>query len=102
LISNNNVPVIPGRNNPKERVIYDKAIYKLRNRIEICFGKIKENRRLSVRYRVAAEEEGKEAKGGVDSSFDDELLTSAINSNLMLRREYAKFQEAPAAENPYF
>ena len=49
LISNNNVPVIPGRKNRKERVIYDKTIYKLRNRIEIFFGKIKKNRRLALR-----------------------------------------------------
>ena len=45
LISNNNVPVIPGRNNPKETVIYDKKIYKLRKRIEISFGRIRENRK---------------------------------------------------------
>lgn len=48
------------------------------------------------------EAEDEEAKGVVDSSFDDELLTSAINSDLELRREYAKFQEGPTAENPYF
>ncbi len=48
------------------------------------------------------EAEGAEANGAIDSSFDDELLTSAINSDLELRREYAKFQEDPTAENPYF
>lgn len=50
LVSNNNVPVIPGRKNRKELVIYDKRIYKFRKRIEIFFGKIKENRSLAVRY----------------------------------------------------
>ena len=47
---NNNIPVIPGRKNCKIQIIYDKNIYKLRKRIEIFFGKIKENRRLAVRY----------------------------------------------------
>ena len=50
LEGNNNVPVIPGRKNRKIPIIYDKQIYKLRRRIEIFFGKIKENRRLAVRY----------------------------------------------------
>ena len=50
LESNNNIPVIPGRKNRKIQIVYDKNIYKLRKRIEILFGKIKENRRLAVRY----------------------------------------------------
>ncbi len=50
LESNNNIPVIPGRKNRKVQIIYDKSVYKLRKRIEIFFGKIKENRRLAVRY----------------------------------------------------
>ena len=50
LRSNNNVPVIPGRKNRKVKIIYDKTIYKLRRHIEILFGKLKENRRLAVRY----------------------------------------------------
>lgn len=50
LRSNNNIPVIPGRKNRKEPVIYDKKIYALRRRIENLFGRIKENRRLAVRY----------------------------------------------------
>lgn len=70
LISNNNVPVIPGRKNRKERVIYDKTIYKLRNRIEIFFGKIKENRRLSVRYEK------------LDVTFLSFIALAAINLNL--------------------
>lgn len=50
LEANNNIPVIPGRKNRKKTIIYDKTIYKLRRKIEIFFGKIKENRRVTVRY----------------------------------------------------
>ena len=50
LEANNNIPVIPGRKNRKVEIIYDKAIYRLRRNIEIFFGKLKENRRLTVRY----------------------------------------------------
>ena len=50
LISQNNIPVIPGKKNRKVRIDYDKDIYKKRSKIEILFGKIKENRRLAVRY----------------------------------------------------
>lgn len=50
LRANTNVPVIPGRKNRKEEIVYDKVIYAWRRRIEIFFGKIKENRRLAVRY----------------------------------------------------
>lgn len=41
LRSQNNVPVIPGRKNRKVKIIYDKAIYKLRGGIERYFGKLK-------------------------------------------------------------
>ena len=50
LRSNNNIPVIPGRKNRKEPIIYDRSIYKIRRIIEMLFGKIKENRRLSMRF----------------------------------------------------
>jgi transposase len=50
LRSQNNVPVIPGRKHRKTPVIYDKIMYKLRKNIEIFFGKIKENKRLSMRF----------------------------------------------------
>jgi transposase len=50
LRSQNNIPVIPGRKNRKVKIVYDKAIYKLRRRIEQFFGKLKENKRLAVRY----------------------------------------------------
>jgi transposase len=50
LGANNNVPVIPGRKNRKVAIVYDKTIYRWRRRIEMFFGKLKENRRLAVRY----------------------------------------------------
>jgi len=50
LRANNNIPVIPGRKNRKVKIQYDKELYKLRRHIEIFFGKLKENRRLAVRY----------------------------------------------------
>jgi transposase len=50
LVSQNNIPVIPGRISRKVEIEYDKELYKQRSKIEILFGKIKENRRLAVRY----------------------------------------------------
>jgi transposase len=50
LEAHNNIPVIPGHKNRKIVVHYDKTVYKLRKRIELFFGKLKENRRLTVRY----------------------------------------------------
>lgn len=50
LRANNNLPVIPGRKNRKVPIDYDKKLYALRRRIEIFFGKLKENKRLAVRY----------------------------------------------------
>ena len=50
LEGNNNEPVIPGRKNRKEEIAYDKEKYKKRGLIERIFGKLKENRRLAVRY----------------------------------------------------
>ena len=50
LCANNNVPVIPGRKNRKVEIVYDKVIYRWRRRIEMFFGKLKENRRLAIRY----------------------------------------------------
>ena len=70
LVSNNNIPVIPGRKNRKEPVVYDKKIYKLRKRIEMFFGKLKENRRLAVRYEK------------LDVTFLGFIAIAAININL--------------------
>ena len=53
LRSNNSIPVIPGRKNRKQLVIYDKSMYKIRKNIEILFGKIKKNRRLAMRFDKA-------------------------------------------------
>jgi transposase len=50
LEANNNIPVIPGRKNRKQAIEYDKERYKKRSYIERVFGKLKENRRLSLRY----------------------------------------------------
>ena len=50
LRSNNNIPVIPGRKNRKIPIKYDKKIYALRKRIEMFFGKLKENKRLGMRF----------------------------------------------------
>ncbi len=50
LRSQNNVLVISGRKNRKVKIEYDKKIYSLRKRIEIFFGKLKENKRIAMRY----------------------------------------------------
>jgi len=50
LRANNNIPVIPGRKNRKIPIEYDKKIYKLRKRIEELFRKLKENKRLGMRF----------------------------------------------------
>ena len=42
--------VIPPRSNRKQQRDYDKALYKLRNRIERCFSKLKQFRRFATRY----------------------------------------------------
>jgi transposase len=50
IMANNNIPVIPGRDNRKTPIVYDKTIYKLREKIERLFGKIKENKRMAMRF----------------------------------------------------
>ena len=50
LSLNNNIPVIPGRSNRIEKIIYDKEKFRLRGRIENFFAMLKENRRLALRY----------------------------------------------------
>lgn len=44
------VPVIPGRNNRRRAVVYDKARYKERHRVENAFCRIKDYRRVATRY----------------------------------------------------
>lgn len=50
LISQNNIPVIPGRKNRIVPIIYDKDKFKLRTKIENFFAMLKENRRLAMRF----------------------------------------------------
>lgn len=50
LESQANIPVIPRRRNRKIEIEYDKEKYKHRDLIERIFGKLKENRRLALRY----------------------------------------------------
>ena len=50
LEGNNNTPVIPGRKNRKKEIVYERQRNGKRGVIERIFGKIRENRRLAVRY----------------------------------------------------
>jgi transposase len=43
-------PVIPSLSSRKNQPDYDKTIYKLRNRIERCFNKLKHFRRFATRF----------------------------------------------------
>lgn len=50
-LENNEVtPVIPPRKNRKEEIYYDKETYKLRNKVERIFNKMKHFRRIATRY----------------------------------------------------
>ena len=54
LKKKNVIPVIPGRKNRLRSIDYDKHIYKERNIIERCFGRLKEFRRVATRYDKTA------------------------------------------------
>jgi len=43
-------PVIPCKSNSKEQIAHDKESYKLRNKVERFFNKIKQFRRIATRY----------------------------------------------------
>lgn len=43
-------PCIPGRKSSDKAIKYDKRRYKRRNRIEIMFGRLKDWRRVAIRY----------------------------------------------------
>jgi hypothetical protein len=43
-------PCIPPKKNRKEDIAYDKELYKQRHRIENMFGKLKDWRRIAMRY----------------------------------------------------
>ena len=53
LLSNNNTPVIAGRKNRQGPILYDQVKYKFSMRIENFFARLKENRRLALRYEQA-------------------------------------------------
>ena len=73
LIERHNIPVIPGRKNRKVKIAYNKTIYQLRRRIEIFFGKLKENKRLALRFDKS------------DESFLGFLALAAIKILLKLK-----------------
>ena len=50
LRSEGKVPVIPGRCNRKRRIVFDKARYRERHRVENAFCDIKDFRRVATRY----------------------------------------------------
>ena len=47
-------PCIPSRSNRIADIIYDNGLYKTRGRIEIMFGRLKDWRRIAMRYDPAA------------------------------------------------
>lgn len=50
IASMNAEAVIPSTRSRKSQIPYDRTIYKLRNRIERCFNKLKHFRRFATRY----------------------------------------------------
>jgi len=42
--------VIPSKSNRKQLIPHDRELYKERNRIERCFGKLKKHRRIATRF----------------------------------------------------
>jgi transposase len=50
LLSKGIAPRIPGRRGRKESVPYDKELYKQRHKIEIMFGRLKDWRKIAMRY----------------------------------------------------
>lgn len=54
LANNDGVAVIPTRSGRKLQIPIDDHIYALRNRVERCFNKLKNSRRLATRYDKTA------------------------------------------------
>lgn len=50
LLEKGIAPCIPSRRNRRELVPYNKELYKQRHKIEIIFGRLKDWRRISMRY----------------------------------------------------
>ena len=48
------VPIIPDRRGSKNTHAFSKPLYRLRNRIERCFNKLKQFRRIATRYEKLA------------------------------------------------
>lgn len=46
---------IPHKSDQRRRGPFDKAIYRTRNRVERLFNRLKQNRRLAIRYEKTAE-----------------------------------------------
>lgn len=46
---------IPRKDNERRRGSFDKAAYRERNRVERCFNRLKQNRRIATRYEKKAE-----------------------------------------------
>ena len=44
------IPVIPPKKSRKEQIAYDKALYKLREKVERFFNRLKQFRRIATRY----------------------------------------------------
>lgn len=44
------IPCIPGKKNRRTPVEYDKTLYKQRHKVEIMFGRLKDWRRIAMRY----------------------------------------------------
>lgn len=50
LLKNGITPCIPPRKNRKIQLEYDKTLYKQRHKVEIMFGRLKDWRRIAMRY----------------------------------------------------
>ena len=48
------VPIIPDRRGAKNTHAFSKLLYRLRNRIERCFNKLKQFQRIATRYEKLA------------------------------------------------
>jgi len=50
LLDKGITPCIPPKGNRKDPVAYDKELYKQRHKIEVMFGRLKDWRRIAMRY----------------------------------------------------
>ena len=44
------IPIIPDRRGSKNTHAFSKPLYRMRNRVERCFNKLKQYRRIAIRY----------------------------------------------------